>query len=739
MYAKVRVENVYPGIDLVYYGKEGRLEYDFVVKPGGDPKTIRLALSSPAKIDDKGDLLAETSGGEVRWHKPAMYQPASAEGRSAREKTLVAGNYTINEQKAVGFAVEGYDRTKVLVIDPILMYSTYLGGSQQEQGYGIAVDSSGNSYVAGYTISRDFPTVNAFQATNHSAFPLGANAFVTKFNADGSALVYSTYLGGSAIDFAFAIAVDGSGNAYVTGQTDSSDFPTVNAVQAIYAGAQDSFVTKFNADGSALVYSTYIGGIGNDEAYGIAVDNSGSGYVTGWTDSANFPITLGAFQVINRAVASNGSNAFVTKFNPSGSALAYSTYLGGSHFDKATGIAVDGSGDAYVTGGVSSTDFPVVNAFQSSNQDAPFGSAFVTEFNPEGSTLVYSTYLGGSPHSFQGFLVGGTTGSGIAVDGSGEAYVTGWTADTDFPTTPAAFQAASHANPAGSTNSFVAKFNPGGSALVYSSYLGGSGFDQANGIAIAGGKAFVTGWTSDSDFPTASPIQESNHANNNGGRNVFVTEFNPGGSGLVYSTYLGGSTNDEGKGIAVDGSGNAYVTGNARSTDFPTNRAFQGTKNNQSLTAFVAKIGSSSDLSINSTAPSSVASGSTLTYTITVTDNGPDSASAVNIETGVPARTTFNSVSVSAGSCTTPGPGGRGTVVCSAFSLASGGRITETLTVNVTGTPGKTVRDAVSVSSATSDPTSGNNEAAAATTITGTGASLRIEDTLRLFVTTLGL
>jgi uncharacterized repeat protein (TIGR01451 family) len=475
-------------------------------------------------------------------------------------------------------------------------------------------------------------------------------------------------------------------------------------------------VTKLSTDGSSLVYSTYLGGIGNDEAHAIAVDGSGSAYVTGLTDSTDFPTTPGAFQ------GSNHASTFVTKLSPSGSALAYSSYLGG-RFTVGAGIAVDGAGNAYVTGRTGSTDFPTVNPFQSTNQSASCNqnAAFVTKINATGAALVYSTYLGGSCSAYQNFpgYYGGAVGNAIAVDGLGNAYVTGGTASTDFPTTSGAFQGSSHAQP-GRNNTFVTKFNAAGSGLVYSTYLGGVyyGNGPGNSIAIDGsGSAYVTGIAS-CDLPTANPFQASNNACNTGGSNAFVTEFTPDGSRLVYSSYLGGSGRDTPYGIAVDRSGNAYVTGSTNSTDFPTANPFQATNNSANYSAFVSKISPlEADLAISDTAPSSVTTGSTITYTIVATNSGPDPASNVSIETVVPHGTTFNSVSVSAGTCTTPAPGGFGNVTCSAPNLVSGGSITMTLVVNVTAASGSTITDRASASSATFDPNSGNNEARATTTV----------------------
>ena len=350
-YAKVKYEGIYSGIDLVYYGNQRQLEYDFIVSPGANPHRIQFDVRGAKRIrqNENGELVFEVGKDEIRWHKPLVYQ----ERNGTRQK--IAARYALKDENRVGFVVAKYDSGRPLYIDP-LIYSTYLGGSGWDVGYGIAVDSSGNAYVTGYTASTDFPvTPGAFQTTCNGGSDCGANedAFVTKFNPSGSALVYSTYLGGSGSERGYGIAVDSSGNAYVTGYTTSTDFPvTPSAFQTTGGGA---FVTKFNPSG-ALVYSTYLGSIG-DGGYGVAVDSSGDAYVTGVTASTNFPTTPGAFQTTFSGV----SDAFVTKVNPSGSALAYSTYLGGSGQDGGFGIAVDISGNAYVTGGTSSTDFPMMN------------------------------------------------------------------------------------------------------------------------------------------------------------------------------------------------------------------------------------------------------------------------------------------------------------------------------------------------------------------------------------------
>jgi Bacterial Ig-like domain (group 3)/Beta-propeller repeat len=568
-YAKVKYEGIYSGIDLVYYGNHRQLEYDFIVAPGADPRRIAFDVRGAKRIrqDAHGDLVLNVGEGEIRWHKPLVYQ----EKDGARQ--VVAAHYAITDKNRVGFELAKYDAGRPLYIDP-LVYSTYVGGSGADQGNGIAVDSAGSAYVTGWTTSTDFPTKNPLQPSYGGS----GDAFVAKLNPAGSALLYSTYLGGSRSDHAYGIAVDSSGNAYVAGYTSSTDFPTMNPLQPALYGYEDAFVTEINPTGSALVYSTYLGGSGSDHAYGIAVDSSGNAYVTGITQSTNFPVTPGAIQpACGGADNCASGDAFVTEINPTGSALVYSTYLGGSGGDGGQGIAVDGAGYAYVTGYTSSTDFPTTNALQPTyggNIDA-----FVSKLDPTGSALVYSTYLGGTSTDW---------GYGIAVDSAGDTYVTGITYSSHFPTKNP-LQPINH----GKYDAFVSKLNPTGSALVYSTYLGGRLSDFGYSIAVdSAGSAYVTGNTESTNFPTKNALQPAF----GGSIDAFVAKISPAGSALVYSTYLGGSTTDSGSGIAVDSSGDAYVTGLTYSSDFPTTLgAFQTVCNggNNCATngdAFMAKI-----------------------------------------------------------------------------------------------------------------------------------------------------
>ncbi len=602
-YAQVKYEGVYPGVDLVYYGNQRQLEYDFVVEPGADPNQIKLSFAGAdgMRVDAaSGDLVLKLGIDEVRFRKPAAYQPAvaavsspaspfvaSAYGLDARHSSLVTrhSSFVLASNNQVAFRVAGYDPQRALVIDPVLSYSTYLGGSDNDWGNAIAVDSSGNAYVTGYTRSTDFPTANPLQSSNHGKY----DAFVAKLNSAGSALVYSTYLGGSKTDGGTGIAVDSSGNAYVTGQTYSTDFPIANPIQASNnASNGTAFVAELNAADSALVYSTYLGGSSADAADGIALDSAGNAYVTGYTQLTDFP-TRYPLQPTNKAAAANpgDSTAFVAKLNFTASAtppltLAYSTYLGGSNFDEANGIAVDSSGNAYVTGYTFSTDFPTMNPYQATLKGDV--TVFVTQFNAAGSALLYSTYLGGSYADW---------GYGIAVDAAGNAYVTGLTGSTDFPIQNP-FQATCGGCSSGNYTAFVAKLNPAASAtppltLVYSTYLGGSTFDLGFGIGVdSAGNAYVTGYTYSTDFPTKQQLQPNCDGCSNG--DAFVSALKPAGNALVYSNYLGGSNGTYAYGITVDSAGDAYVTGETDSTDFPTMNPLQASYGGGGADAFVTEI-----------------------------------------------------------------------------------------------------------------------------------------------------
>jgi hypothetical protein len=564
-YSRVKYKGIYPGIDLLYYGNQQQLEYDFVVGAGTDPTQIRFAFEGADKpeINADGELVLHTPLGEVHQKKPLLYQE---EGGVRRE---VAGRYVVGGAGEVSFEVGEYDRGKELVIDPVLLYSTYLGGNDFDGGLGIAVDKSGLTYVSGFTDSTNFPTRNQFQSDQPSE-----DAFVTVLDtskAGDASLLYSTYLGGSGFDSGGNIAVDKFGRAYVAGFTDSTDFPTRNPFQATKQGGDtDAFVTVLDtrASGDAsLVYSTYLGGSSDEFGGPIAVDKFGRAYVTGGTDSANFP-TRNPFQ----GELQNPEGIFddfvtVLDTTVSGEAgLVYSTYLGGSSDEDGTDIAVDEFGRAYVAGETLSSDFPTRNQFQGAGGDFDTTVTVLDTRASGDASLLYSTYLSGSNED---------AGRGIAVDKSGLAYVSGFTRSVDFPTRNA-FQDKLQ-NAEGETDAFVTVLDPktsGDASLVYSTYLGGSSRDGSAGIAVDKfGLVYVTGDTASTDFPTRNPIQGAE-----GDLDAFVTVLDTreaGQASLIFSTHLGGSGRDDGRDIAIDKFGRAYITGSTASTDFPTMNAQQ--------------------------------------------------------------------------------------------------------------------------------------------------------------------
>lgn len=574
-YAKVAYQNLYPGVDLVYYGNQRQLEYDFVVHPGTDPNIIALQFdgTDELKVDDQGELVLHARGGDIRQRKPFIYQEVDGVRRE------VAGSYKLKDTNTVCFELAEYDTSRPLVIDPVLVYSTFLGGVNVESGNDITIDASGNAYVTGFTQqigASTFPTTaGAFDTTHNGS----DDAFVTKLNATGSALIYSTFLGGSELDGGSGIAIDSAGNAYVTGSTASPDFPvTPGAFDTTFNGDRDAFVTKLNPSGSALVYSTFLGGFESDLGASIAVDTSGNAYAAGVALSSSYPTTPGAFDTVHNN--QDIFEIFVTKLDPAGSALVYSTFLGGSGGSSGPAIALDAVGFVFVTGTASSADFPTTaGAFDATFNDS---EAFATKLNQSGSALIYSTFLGGSNRE---------SGNGIAVDASGNAYVTGSTTSPDFPATAGAFDTTYN----GDFDGFVTKLNASGSALVYSTFLGDVDSDSGNDIAVdMSGNVYVIGTTGSPNFPTTVDAFDTTY--NGGPSDVFVTQLNPAGSApLVYSTFLGGDSqdtrisDDHGAGIALDASGDFYVIGSTRDANFPTTAGAFDTTFNGVQDAFVAK------------------------------------------------------------------------------------------------------------------------------------------------------
>lgn len=600
----VRYADLYPGIDLEWSAAAGIWQPRLIVHPGAEVGAVRLRVDGANSLTlDRDRLRLRTAVGDYALpllqlmgadgaSSPAPTEPASMRGNA------ITAPFATREQALA--------RSEAGVGD--LLYSTFLGGGREDLGQSIALDATGAAYVTGFTLSTDFPTTpGTFQRSCGSCSEFLYDGFVSKLSADGSTLVYSTFLGGEDYDCFYsyagdscAIAVDAAGAAVIAGFTESADFPTTPGAYDTTCNScdgyfrNDVFVTKLNATGTALVYSTFLGGSSNDEAHGIALDASGAAYITGRTGSVGFPVTPGSFQQTNQL---GGYDSFVTKLNPSGSRLVYSTFLGGEDDDchifgspyTSCGIAVDKSGAAYVTGSTQSYEFPVTpGAFQTACNSQCFyaGDGYISKLNPTGTDLVYSTFLGGDQEDY---------GASIELDAGGAAYVIGSTQSFDFPTTPGAFQTGF----AGRSDAFITKLSADGRRLGYSTYLGGPHHpdcpncgDFGYDIAVAGGGAVaVTGYTGSFSFPvTPDAFQKTCGGPPVYCGDVFASSLSPDGTKLLYSTYLGGGSQDQGDGIALDAQGFAYLTGYTSSGSFPvTPGAFQGTFRGYS-DAFVTKL-----------------------------------------------------------------------------------------------------------------------------------------------------
>jgi hypothetical protein len=645
-YAQVRYQGVYPGVDLVYYGNQQQLEYDFAVAPNASPGVIQLAFqgAQAVTLDSQGDVVLQTAGGDVVERAPVVYQ----ENGGVRQD--VAGRYVLEANGQIGFAVAAYDSTRELIIDPVLSYSSYLGDNGNTSGWGVAVDSAGEAYVFGTTTSPGFPTTpGVYQETDPGSAPC---LFIAKLNASGSALLYSTYLGGTTGDepIAGGIAVDAYGSAYLTGETASPDFPTTpGAFQTVFAG-NDAFVAKLSSSGTTLYYSTLLNGNGNSIGEGIAVDTMGDAYVTGETKATNLPTTPGAAQP---RFGGGSEDSFVAEVDSIGTGLTYLTYLGGSGNEDGgepdSKIAIDSSGNAYVTGMTLSSNFPTTpGALQTQLLGAE--DAFVTKVNADGTAFVYSTYLGGTGINYS---------TGIAVDGAGNAYIAGTTNAPDFPTLNPV-----QANNAGGFEAFVTKLNPQGTALVWSTLLGGSG--DENTITGTGGgpssgigsialdrsdNVFVSGSTTSADFPTFNALQSTFGG---GAHDAFVTALDSSGATVLFSSYLGGSGDDWANCIALDSSGSAYIAGYTTSSDFPTSAgSFQtnyGVPGGSE--AFVAKL-VISGLGVGPLTLPAATQGAS--YRETMAANGGTAPYSFTVTSGsLPAGLALSSSGVLSGSLTTP-------------------------------------------------------------------------------------
>jgi uncharacterized repeat protein (TIGR01451 family) len=577
-FAAVKYSSIYPGVDLVYYGRGRKLEYDFIVAPGADPGVIGLNLGGAVALHLRGDggLAIVLEGGELEWRPPVAYQESGGSRQGVECRYRLSGN-------TVRFELGNYDRRKPLVIDPVLLYSTYLGGSSSsgDNARSVVVDSAGNACFTGYVNSFEFPHTSGPTAKSTASY-----AYVTKLDTTGTNLIFSTFIGGSGSDTGRAIALDGDGNIYIAGQTSSYNFPNTNAFQPAHAvdtgSHEDAFFTELSASGSNIVYSTYIGGNdGNYEsAYAVGVDSNGIVYVAGTTDSTTFPITPGALRT-NRPTFGGVYTGFITSINPAKAgtnSLNYSSYVGGTNIDGVTGITVNGAGNAYVTGFTSSGDFATTsNAFQT--KLSGYSDAFVCELNPAGTGLVFSTFLGGSGNENYG-----NTYSGIALDPDGNVYVTGTTGSVDFPTTAGAAQqtfGGGNIEAVPSGDAFITKFNPTGTALIYSTYFGGSLDEIAYALALDTNRSvYITGQTTSLDMPTRQPLYPFNRfdafATTNaagnwrglsvGAQNVNTIAVDPSnGSNIYAGTYRSGNNPVLYK--SIDGG----LTWQADQTGMPTN------------------------------------------------------------------------------------------------------------------------------------------------------------------------
>jgi uncharacterized repeat protein (TIGR01451 family) len=793
-FSRVRYENIYPGINLVFYGNHGKMEYDFQVAPGSDPSQAELQFEGSKRIElQDGNLILHAQSGSVRLQAPHIYQ------RLGKHEEPVAGRFQMRAANRVGFAIGSYDHSRELVIDPVLDYSTYFGGSGDEHSTSIAVDGGGNIYLSGSTTSTDLVTSHTVSTTPFQAALSGTqDVYVLKINAAGTSIGYLTYLGGTGTETSAGIAVDASGDAYVAGTTSSANFPTTptNAYQAVplatSTGTSHVFVTALSSDGSALNYSSYLSGTGTDVASGMAIDASGDVFVTGTTTStdsgasndqfpASFPPETQAYQQFSRAPI----QFFVTKVNTAAfgvGSIPYSTYFGGGTPSNGVavggGIAVDGTGNIYFsgttnflfTGQSSSTDFPILNAYQPCLNQAPPAintnpqtctnsststatDAFAAKLNPNlstGSQLVWSTYLGGSQND---------SSTGVAVDtGAANVFIVGTTNSPDVTllTTFGGYQTCLNTPPSTTvttcptttntdTDAFVARFNNLATTttttttttevltLSYFSYLGGSGNDAGLAIAVdSADDAFLTGWTQSTDFPlfpnatvnTQCTVVNSNNpcviqGHLNGTQDAFFAHLaSTAVSGQnqegAYVTYFGGTGTDEGTSIAIDNNSNIYLAGDTNSTDFQTQNPLQG-QNNGGSDAFAAKFGTEADLSVSGvitlpTAQSYVSAGNQATFTYTVTNSGPDLATQVTFTddlstAGMPL--TYDSATAGSGSCSATTSSS--IVICTIAALQAGSSSTVTVAVTPTIAGNFTGGSVTVFSASNNDPNPGNN------------------------------
>ncbi len=574
-YARVRYQNVYPGIDLLYYGNNRQVEYDFLVSPGADAGKIQFSVqgADALSVDAEGNLVLSKGGSQLYFQAPGIYQQVNG------SHVKVSGKYFVQDSTHVGFTIAAHDRSKTLVIDPVLVYSTFLGGRGDDYGNAVAVDASGNAYVTGTTDSPDFPL-----ATLGSFNPNQQRLFVAKLDVSGSTLLFADYFGGtSGNDQANSIAVDSTGNTYVAGATSSADFPVFGAYQPAMAGYTNAFLTKFSSDGSSLVFSTYLGGSNYDYGEAVVVDSAGEAAIAGNTSSQNFPLANPYQSSISPDENGDwGTYGFFSKFSADGSSLLYSSYLAGNlgadDWDASTlitGLADDSSGNLYIVGSTDTTNFPTTSgAYMTAFPGTYQSVCFIAKFDTSGE-MVYSSYLGGTGYS---------SPAGVAVDASGYAYVAGYDDGQDnFPVTTTSICDPSSQNCNGT---FVAKFDTAGAALVYSTFLGPDNNSSPFGIQVdASGDAYVVANSESSPFTLVNPIEAYM-----GGSDLLIVELDSSGSSQQFATFVGAAEDDSASGMAMDQTGAIYVTGNTDSQYFPaTQSAFQGTWGGQ-YDAFILKI-----------------------------------------------------------------------------------------------------------------------------------------------------
>lgn len=688
-YAQVGVDEIYPGVDLVFYGNQGELEFDFVVNPLIRVDTIKLKYqgADSMHVDEHGNLIINKKQRQIIQKKPFAYQL-----RDGVKQPIYVAYHLVDNQ--LGFTVGSYDRRQPLIIDPVISYSSYLGGDYYDSATAVATDVNGNIYIAGKTESYNFPTTTGAYQENRLAAPGTNDIFITKIDGATNSIVYSTYLSGNGIDVAIGIEADSEGNTYVSGYTTSSNFPGADSIT--YQSNGDAFVTKLSPDGSSINYSVYFGGSNVDETSAMTIDSNGVVSITGFTKSDDLPL-INSLQ--NALADTLYGDAFVAQFDASGNVIL-SSYLGGTEHEEFNDIVVDNQGGIYLAGCTNSDDFPsTIGAYQTTaagNDDVIV--AKINTGNP--SALSYATFIAGSYNECT---------YGLAVNATGEVFVTG-KAEIGFPTVNA-YQA----NNAGGTDVFVSKLSAAGDNLLYSTYLGSFSRDSGHAIELdADGSIIIAGHTESSIFPRMGPFQ----VNLGGGVDGFVSKLSSDGSTLKFSSFIGGQGDETLSALSLDPNGDLVIAGFTASTDYPvTGDALQSALETGVYTdVFVSRISNvdaSTDLSVEIiTAATTYAVDDDLLFTIAVTNNGPDTATGVNVVFDLPANTSYQSMSANF-LCQVSGD----TYTCTGGIIETGA--TESITFYLTAaTAGDAVLNVSMSNEAEGDTNAANNTASATVSIT---------------------